>query len=169
MKQQNIEMTKEVSDWYASVFPTARQGVIRVVETAHSRMADHPVSNVFDDPERGMFFMLTAWVGIYRHSLSNITGLFEANELCMIVEVHHGGYVYPYNHNKSGVALLACDAMSLDGMADKWNIEKERFLAAVEQLTPAQAMCLQLWAVGYWTAQKRGDATHLKDYVTQLS
>jgi len=169
MGQQNIEMTKEASDWYASVFPTARQGVTRVVETAHSRMEDHPVSAMFDDPERGMFFMLTAWANIYRHSLSDMASLFEANELCMLIEAHQGAYVYPYNHNKSGITLLAGDAMSLDNMAEKWKIETEHFSAAIEKLTPTQAMCLQLWAVGYWTAKKRGDPTPLKDYVTQLS
>jgi len=168
-KQQNIETSKETSDWYKENFPTARQGMSLAVDSFFDTMKDNPVAEMFQGKDSAHLFMMGIWKQMWQHSLAGIKGMFSGPELSLIIDIYNGTMLSPYHYGSNSLAVGISDSIALDGMAEKWEIDPASLLGKVKGLTPAQAICLEIWANGFWYGQKPEGGRDFEKYVAQLT
>ncbi|WP_333664715.1 hypothetical protein [Desulfobacter postgatei] len=167
MKQQNIEITPETFFWYAENFPSARQGMTIAVTAFRDSLEAHPVATMFSDPLTAHNFMLDVWKMAWRHSLVSMKGMFTARELSLLIDTHNGLAMSALHYSANTLAAGTSDSIALDGMAEKWEIDGPALIEKIHTLTPMQALCLEIWANGFWYG--RNQAKGLEDYVAQLA
>ncbi len=103
----------------------------------------------FKKPEEGARYVLECFPQLYRRTMKELAGIFNRNELYMIIDALEGMAVSP---EESGKCLPGeCfEAMDKDGLGNDWNIEDQDFRKKLDLLTPFQAACLEMWAFAYW-------------------
>jgi hypothetical protein len=67
-RQQNIEITPEILDWYAQNFPTPRQGLTTATAAFMDGLDKNPAAEMFPDPLTAHDFLLSTWKQMWRHS-----------------------------------------------------------------------------------------------------
>ena len=170
MKQQNIEVQKEVFDWYSRVTSqSARQTMTRAVNLIHREIEDHPVAGLFTDALTGAEFMLQTWRQIYRVSLVQIKGKFTRDELALFIDTHNGMMLSPMHFGSNTLAVGPSDAIALDNMAAKWGVDPESLLNKIHELSAAQQLCLEIWACGFWSSQETPEGKDFERYIDQLA
>ena len=150
MKQQNIETSPEVFCWFSDNFPSARQGMGAMTDAVHRALSDNPVTPLFADPARAADFMLDTWRVMYRHSLASMKGKFTRGELMLFIDTHNGLMLSPQHYASNMLAVGTSDSMALDCTAEKWGVEPGEILLKIGELTKTEALCLELWANGFW-------------------
>jgi hypothetical protein len=168
MKQQNIEIEESTFAWYSANFPTARQGMTIAVSAFRDALETHPVAQMFSDPLTAHGVMLDVWKQAYRHSLVSMKGLFTAGELCLFIDTHNGLMLSAHHYNSNTLAAGTSDSIALDGMDRKWEIDAGQILDKIRALTPMQALCLEIWATGFWYGQEPAEDRDIQEYIKTL-
>lgn len=171
MRQQNIEISSAVFDWYSKNFQSARQAMGRVVAAAQNHLDKHPVADLFKDPINGMDFMLQAWKNIYRSSLISLKGIFTRDELSLFITVYNGTMLSPGHFANDTLTAAVSDSLVLNFSAEQWDVDSKIILEKIHNLTPTQAICVELWAVGYWHGVGSDPSSEKKmnQYIDQLA
>jgi hypothetical protein len=169
MRNQNIEIAPEVFTWYTENFTSARQTMTRVVTSAKDVLESHPVADLFQDPVSSMEFMLQCWKNIYRHNLSALKGMFTRGELSLFIDTHNSTMLSPWHYGSNTLAAGTSDSITLDGTAERWEVDPAQILEKIHALSPTQAICLELWAVGFWYGSAPAEERSLEKYVDQLA
>ena len=169
MKQQNIEIQEDTFAWYSSNFPSARQGVSIAVSAFHDALNSHPVAAMFSDPLTAHGFMADVWKQAWRHSLVSMKGLFTANELSLFIDTHNGLMLSALHYGSNTLAIGTSDSIALDDMDEKWQIDGLALIEKIHGLTPMQALCLEIWASGFWYGEPgKDDDRSLAEYIKTL-
>jgi hypothetical protein len=163
MKKQTIELPEALEDWYTSQFPTNRQGIKQAVSSYYENLNDHPMAGMFQDHDTAHYFMLQAWKQMWRHSLASLKGVFSKGELSLFIDTHNGMMLSPWHYGSNTLAAGTSDAIALDNMADKWSVDPQVILEKIHSLTPTQALCLEVWATGFWQGQNARPESDGKD------
>jgi len=116
----------------------------RVSESATAWLTDH-----FKSKSAGAEYVLEAFPELYRRELHNLTGVFSTGELSLMLDVMNGHLLTPQFAGQS-LSLSCEDGMSLDGLHEKWEIDREAFLAKLSNRTLLQLACLEIWARAFW-------------------
>lgn len=121
---------------------------------------------LFGSTNAGAEFVVNAFHGWYRRTLHDLKGVFTADELMLMIDRHNGVMLSP-DYAGQSLALGVRDSIELDRTDQKWNVDKDEFLAKIEALSLFTRACLEVWAVGFWE-QKDGKKT-LEEYVSDLA
>jgi hypothetical protein len=168
MRQQNIPIDPNTFAWYADNFQSARQAMASTIETVKHDLENHPAASLFPDQIQAMAFMIQSWRYIYRNALGQLRGMFTANELKLLVDIHNGHQVGPATYGAGLLCSAVSDAIALDAADEKWEIDPVQIAEKCRSLTNVLAMTMELWAAGYWA----GNGTVSRDleaYVKQLA
>lgn len=122
----------------------------------------------FNDTVYGEFKPL--WVEMfqpaYNWTLKEIRGIFSMGELGLMLDVMNGVWLLP---GLIGQHLLAdvADGIALDGMDEKWEIQKDGIINKLQGLTFFQMCVLELWCKRFWTSNAKDGK--LQDYTQELT
>jgi len=119
----------------------------------------------FKSVNAGATYILESYQPLFKRTLAELKGKFSHGEMSLVVDVFNGTAL------TSGLAgqhiLLSCsDAIELDGLDTKWEIDKKELLEKIQGLTIYQAAVLEIWANGYWYSQ--GDMEDFNGYIGRL-
>ena len=103
----------------------------------------------FENPNSGATYLIESFPNLYRITLLELKGLFETNELKLIIDVYNGHMI---NNEMAGQALYfgIHDGCFYDCLDSKWEIDKEKLLKKIDKLTIYQKACIEIWANGFW-------------------
>jgi hypothetical protein len=124
-------------------------------------------SSTFKSRNAGCEYALAAFPILYKKTLFELRGRFDAEELKLMLELFNGRDVSPDmvgQHLTTGVIetiLLDFDSKRL------LNLSVDELKAKVEALSAIEAACLEIWATGYWR-MNYVDRRTLNKYVSAL-
>lgn len=105
----------------------------------------------------------------YRAALREMKGIFSAAELKSMVDVMNATMLTPSMMGQH-LAISIQDAIALDGLAEKWDLDTQDFMTRLTARTTFQLTTLEWWANGFWYG---GGPEHpdrdLEDYVKILT
>lgn len=168
-RQQSITLSDDVHTWFKDAFHSGRQGMTQVVDDFHATMKDNPVVGMFSDPITAHNFMLGTWAQMWRHFLVNTKGVFSEGELSLLIDIYNGTMLSPWHYGSNSLAACISDSIALDGVGEKWEVDAGTILGKVKALTPVQALCLELWANGFWYSAIPKNGRDFAEYIKQLS
>ena len=168
MRQQNIPIDPTTFGWYAENFQSARQAMATTIETVKHDLDNHPAAGLFPDQLQAMDFFLQSWRYIYRNALGQIRGMFTANELKLMIDIHNGHQVSPATYGSGLLCHAVSDAIALDAAHEKWEVDPEQIAEKCRSLPNILAMVMEMWAAGYW-AENGAVSRDLEVYVRQLA
>ena len=170
MPQQNITLDETMIQWYDERWKNARQGITAAVVRFQSELDEHPVPTMFSDIETAHHFMIQTWKQMWRHSLASLKGVFTAGELSLFIDTHNGLILSPWHYGSNTLAVGTSDSIALDGTAEKWDVDPETIIDKIKSLTPAQALCVEIWACGFWVQMDDTlEDSGFSEYINQLS
>lgn len=111
--------------------------------------------DLFRNLNAGATHTLEAFPVLYRRTLHEMRGRFSEGELSLMIDVFNGTWLTPDLAGQH-LGVQCSDGIALDGLDEKWGVEKDGFLDRVRTLTVFQAACLELWAVGFWATLPDG-------------
>jgi hypothetical protein len=167
-RSQNVEVTEEVFEWYKEHFPSARQGMIRMLDSVHFFAKDNPVTEMFEDPATATEFMLSAWRSIYRSSMAQLKGVFTGKELMVFIDIHNGVMLSPQSYANNSLLHGLSDSISLEGVDEKWEVDAEAIKAKVRALPNILCFCLEIWSRGFWYGKEPEEGRDYTTYIKQL-
>lgn len=119
----------------------------------------------FSTTNAGVRFALESFPELYKRALMEVKGRFFREELLLIVDVYNATALTP---GMPMVEAQVIDGMSLDGLDQKWGVDRDVLTKKVQGLTSFQSACLEIWANGYWYAKTEEKLRNLQDYVETL-
>jgi hypothetical protein len=107
----------------------------------------------FANMNAGAEYILEAFPVLYRRTLEEIKGVLTKSELMVMIDVFNGHALTP---RMSGQELWwsVSEGIKYDSLDQKWDIKKEDMQKKMEGLTTFQCACLEIWANGFWYAEK---------------
>lgn len=127
----------------------------------------------FPSLNAGATFVLDAFPTIFMATLAEVRGVFSVGELSMILDVLNGhGTLLAYGGaGLSGQYIVPSIADSFHlypgAYEEKWGIsDPDGFIQRLAGLTRAQALCLEIWAAGFW--EKKYLDTPVEEYCKPL-
>jgi len=107
----------------------------------------------FPTTNAGAEYILDAYPALYKRTLIELRGRFSASELKLMLDVFNGTML------TSGISgqhleINCIDGMELDALDTKWGVDKTAFAGKLKSITIFQAACLEVWANGFWYAEK---------------
>lgn len=85
-----------------------------------------------------------------RHTLREIAGLFTENEAKLIVDVMNGTLYHSGVNPKSVLIAQVEDGCALDGLDEKWEVNKASLIEKLYRLTEHQAYVILSLAFEFW-------------------
>ena len=107
------------------------------------------IADNFANLNNGCEYILNSWPDLYRRTIFDMKKKFDPAEFKLMIDVFNSTAL---THNLAGQQLLTncADGIDLDGLDQKWNIEKNVFLEKIQSLTIFEEACLEIWANGFW-------------------
>lgn len=129
-------------------------------------LANDPLVQQFRDPATGIEHVVRTISMLYKRSLADLKGKFEAGELSLMIDVFNGTAL------TAGIAgqhlLISCvDGMELDALDQKWDVNRTAFTRKLQALTLTESACLEIWANGFWYGINKGE--NVDQYVEGLA
>ena len=121
----------------------------------------------FRSRNAGAEYALDAFPALYKRTMLHIRKYFSAAELKLIIDVFNATALMPALAGQHIEASVA-DAIELDQLDKKWEIDGAGLLTRVHELTIFEATCLEIWANGYWYANIDRDLEALDEYIKPL-
>ena len=141
----------------------AKQGIsLRISDKARECLADN-----FSGPNTGANYVLDSFPTLYRATLRELKGRFTRSELMLLVDCMDATMLTPGLCDD--VASNAVDAMALDALDEKWEVDREALVARLTALTAFQVAVLNIWtnAVWYGGGDERPERS-LDEYIKPL-
>jgi hypothetical protein len=107
------------------------------------------LSETFASKHAGAELVLDAFPVLYRRGLADLKGQFSGPELSLLLDAFNGLYLTPGLLGQHLVAS-ATDGIRLEGLAEKWGVEPDSFLARLDSLSFFEKACLEIWLRAYW-------------------
>jgi hemoglobin-like flavoprotein len=121
--------------------------------------------NNFRSRNAGCEYALNAFPALYKHTMRRLKDYFEQSELKLIIDIFNATRLSSGLAGQHIGAIIA-DSIELDAMDKKWDINGEKLIKKIENLTPFEAACIELWANGYWYANDENP--DFEEYLKQL-
>lgn len=90
---------------------------------------------------------------------------FTQAELSAILDACNGVWHSPITMGVAALGIGIGDALELDGLAAKWQIDGDKLLAKIEQMTQFQHLALIDWIERTWANHDRTDWSDLKNTI----
>jgi hypothetical protein len=129
-----------------------------------SAQAEKYYTDNFDSLNKGATYVLEAWPVLYRRTLAELKGRFVRGELCLMIDVSNGLFLTSSIAGEH-LEIQCVDGMALDGLDEKWEIDRAEFTGKLTSLTLWQSAVLEVWARSFWEPEP-GD---LEKYVSRLT
>lgn len=141
----------------------AKQGIsLRISDKARECLADN-----FSGPNIGAGYVIDSFPALYRATLRELKGMFTRDELMLLVDCMNATMLTPGLCDE--VLTNAVDAMALDALDEKWEVNRAELTAKLTTLTAFQVAVLNIWTNAAWCGG--GDDREERDidaYVKQL-
>lgn len=115
---------------------------------------------MFLNPNDGAAYILEATPALMRRTIAyELKGRFTPGELQLMLEVMNGTILTPELAGQQ-ISKGRADGMELEGLDEKYQVDKETMLEKLRELTAFQLAALEIWARGYWESkeyEKDGD------------
>jgi hypothetical protein len=109
------------------------------------------LEETFLNRNAGAELLLDAMPTLYKRSLKATLAKFTPGERMLLIDLHNAYMITPIMLGR-GVALQVRDGIQLDGLDQKWRVDKEKILAELEAMHSFDLACLEIWATAYWQA-----------------
>lgn len=120
----------------------------------------------------GITYVTDAFPIQAKRALGQMKGKLTRGELCLLIDTFNATMLTPELTGQH-IELSAADAIALDGLDQKWEVEKESFLSKLKKLSFFEKACLEIWVRAFWEGKREGQDDFVKDdldeYVAQLS
>jgi len=128
------------------------------------------ITDTFKNPTHGAGYCIEAFHVLYAHSMYDLKGQFGEGELSLMIDVFNGTMLTP---GRAGQQLLVdcVDGMALNGLDEKWNVDRKAFTDKLKSLTLTESACIEIWANGYWYGGKSettGELADFNNYIANL-
>jgi hypothetical protein len=125
----------------------------------------------FSTLHAGTTYALDLFPALYRRTLQDLKGIFIEPELMLMIDVFNATALMPQLAGQH-LEIQVADGIELDGLDEKWKVDKKSILKKIETLPIFSAACIEIWANGFWyaneEAQKDLDGKQFKTWVKQL-
>ena len=111
--------------------------------------------NIFDNVNQGAMFALESYPELYGRTLRDLRGIFGMGELSLIIDVQNGCFLMPQIVGQHLLPNVE-DGITLEGMAEKWKVDRNVFLDKLKKLHLFEIAILEIWAQAFW-AQENHD------------
>ena len=102
----------------------------------------------------GTTYTLDSFPVLYQHTLHDLKGVFSEPELMLMIDVFNATALMPQLAGQH-FEIQVRDGIELDGLDEKWKIDKEALLKKIEALPIFSIACLEIWANGFWYADEK--------------
>ena len=117
----------------------------RILDTTEKWLSEN-----FATKHAGAEFVLDAFPVLYRRGLADLRGQFSAPELSLLLDVFNGLYFLTPGLLGEHLVAPATYGIRLEGLAEKWGVEKDSFLARLDSLSFFERACLEIWLRAFW-------------------
>lgn len=125
----------------------------------------------FNSLTGGITYVTDAFPILAKRTLSQMKGKFTRGELYLLIDTFNATMLTP-EFSGQHIEHSAEDAIALDNLDQKWEVEKENFLATLEALSFFEKACLEIWVRAFWEGKRKGQEEVIRDdleeYVAQL-
>lgn len=116
----------------------------RIMDTTEKWLSEN-----FSSKHAGAELVLDAFPVLYRRGLADLKGQFDGPELSLLLDAFNGLYLTPGLLGQHLVAS-ATDGIRLEGLAEKWGVNSDRFLIRLDSLSFFERACLEIWLRAFW-------------------
>lgn len=121
----------------------------------------------FRSRNAGTEYALDAFPPLYKRTMVHLEKHFNAGELMLIIDTFNATALTPALAGQHIEASVA-DAIELDGLDKKWDVDGRRLITKIADLTVFEAACIEIWANGYWYANTDADPAPLAEYIKPM-
>lgn len=116
----------------------------RVSEQCENWLIDN-----FTTKTGGAEHVLEMCMSIYKHTLYELRGQFEEDELKLFLDAFNG---HTLTSSMAGQELWwsVSECIKYEALDQKWSINREDILYKINQLDRFECACLEIWATGFW-------------------
>ena len=107
------------------------------------------LEETFSARHPGAEYVLEMMPALYSRTLADLKGRFAQGELSLMIDVFNGTMLTSHIAGQH-LTINCVDGMELDKLDEKWEVEKEKFIEKLKELTIFEAACLEIWANGFW-------------------
>ena len=126
------------------------------------------IGTIFPSRNNGAEYVLEAFFELYRRTIFNLRGRFTGGELSLMIDAMRGNMLTPLLSGQH-LAISCMDAMRLDGLDKKWNIDRDLLEGKMTQLTLFEAAVLEIWSKGFWESKFYDKQDGLEEWISQLA
>ena len=106
------------------------------------------LTDTFQTLNGGASYVLESFPALYRGALIELKGRFSRSELLLMVDCMNATMITPGLCDE--VRANAVDGMALDGLDEKWEVNRADLSAKLQGLTSFQTAALTIWTNGFW-------------------
>ena len=107
------------------------------------------ITENFSSISSGATHLLESNRVLYARTLQELKGHFSRPELMAMIDVMNAHMLNPFTSGTE-LPLALGDAMDLDGLAEKWEIDGRELDTKISLLSVYQVAALEWWANGFW-------------------
>ena len=116
----------------------------------------------------GITYVTASFPQLYKRTLHYLKSKFSRGELMLMIDTFNATALTGEIAGQH-LELSVFDAINLDGLDQKWEIDKDEFLHKIKALSFLDCACLEIWANGFWYGGEGADSRDIEKYVAQLS
>lgn len=121
----------------------------RIHDTTYDFFGD-----TFQSVGSGVTYAIESFVALYRRAMADeIQGKFSEGELSLIIDVFNATFLTAGVAGQHVIPQVS-DGIALDGLDEKWSIDKNQLLQKLESLSLFARAALEVWANGFWYGGK---------------
>ena len=113
-----------------------------------TKTADFLTEN-FKTLNAGTEYTVEAFRVLCDRTLHGLRGKFTDGELKLIIDVFNSTALTADISGRH-LTMQCMDGMELDGLDEKWAVDRQTFTCKLQTLTLFEAACLEIWANGFW-------------------
>jgi len=98
---------------------------------------------------KGSGTILAAFPQIFAATVAEIKGRFGESELALMIDTMNGTAITPQIMGQH-IAASTADAMALDALGEKWDVNRDDLNRKLTDLTAFQKAVIEIWAIGFW-------------------
>lgn len=123
---------------------------------------------LFRSRNAGCEFILNAFPSLYKRALGELKGRFTAGELSLVIDVFNATALTPELAGQT-LEIQVADGIALDGLDSKWEVQKDKVLGKIRDLTAFHKTVLEIWGNGFWyRAAARDRDPELEEWLKAL-
>lgn len=122
----------------------------------------------FSSLTTGATYILELFPRIYHHAMSGLRGVFSPNEIKLMVDAFNTLALTP-SHAGQNLVVQIEDAVSIEKLDEKWDVDANAFLPKLRDLDRFQAACMEIALKGFWEQFSRDDGIPLEEWIKRFS